>query len=629
MPSVSHTHALHITPANVRAVRIQLHKAESLGSSIGPFHPPACTPIILKEKSVVFIYGGAHGSTRVYLESMLAQLSSRCSQSGWSYGVLLSDHTLTPRDRILVNGQTVSTALFEECTRECRQEIDDKCVRISPNGASIEDRQNAIMVNIALRVFSSQGVNLIAVAVPDGPGAGSGPGTEAMPQPRASADTASDGGDDETSCYMEKMVVDVHGPRSIICGVEALPAYAGGLPESWRRSLVYLMRRRVHLVSSLQPKPVRMQLLGLAKANGLTVDLAQPLSSLPATKDIQLGAIGPEHLSSAALALALCQTWGYQSGILRQRAPAQGIGEYTVSMALNPLRQQSKIAMPASPMHAQAQSGLRDTPQWMLRGLSGARCVGLFDSMPAEPGSRANWHYSWAETPDDFAHTGEWFRNARQQEGTKNPCVLLIHLPESFITTVSHRRSASGQWIASDYRDMLQSLYMPLRDVQWACCVFAAGILNELNVMESSVPPVLSQYVLREYWSQLSGQSIEQVFIAPSLASAFRLIASASTTRLHAVTERSLPLADSASRAMSPGLGSRSAYFEPPATPRPTQGPLHPSPSSSSIFSLTTRPQRALSKTSVLKNATSMDNLREGRRKFSLGINTLGSESTT
>ncbi|KAJ1642523.1 hypothetical protein LPJ64_005642 [Coemansia asiatica] len=583
-----------------------------------------------KERCVAFVYGAAHGSTMVYLESMLAQLSAKCSESGWSYGVLLSDHTLTPRDRILVNGKPVASALFEKCTHECRQGIDDKSARISPRNASVRERQNAILVNIALRVFSSQNVSLIAVAVPDSStGNSSSSQTASRPEQRAGADDGDESTDD-ASCYVEKMVVAMHGSRSIICGVEALPAYAGSLPDRWRRSLVYLMQKRVHLVSSLQPKPVRLQLLSLAKTHGLTVDLAQPLSSLPATRDVQLGLSGAGQPESAALALALCQTWAHQSGILRQRALAQGVGEYTAAMALSPLRQQSKIAMPTSPLLTQMQPGMRDTPQWMLRGLSGARCTGLFDSMPAEPGSRANWHFSWAETPADFARTGEWFRSLCQQKSTKNPRFLLIHLPESFITTVNHQRSANGQQIASDYRDMLRSLYLPLRDVQWACCVFAAGILNELNVMESSVPPVLSQYVLREHWSQLSGQPTDQILIAPSLASAFRLIASASTTRLHLATETSLPLADSTMpKVMSPGVGSRSAYFEPPSTPRQAQaGFLQPSPSSSNIFSLTTRPQRALSKASVLKNATSMDNLRESRRKFSLGLNGLGNEST-
>ncbi|KAJ2704838.1 hypothetical protein FB645_002947 [Coemansia sp. IMI 203386] len=612
MPSHGHTQVPHTATAVSFNISSNLSQ-DSEKSTLAPS----------KEKSVVFVYGGTHASTVVFLESMLGQLLAKCVQSGWSYGVLLSDHTLTPRDRILVNGQTVSAALFEKCTDECRRDIDDKRTRISPRGASVKERQNAMLANIALRVFSSQNVSLVVVAVPD-PGAGT-----------ASTDGADDADESgDAACCVEKMIMAMHGPRSVVCGVEALPAYADGLPDGWRRSLLYLMHRRAHLVSSAQPKAVRMQLLGLAKANGLTVDLAQPLSSMASTKDLQVGSVGAEQPGSAALALALCQTWAYQSGVLRQRTLAQGVGEYAVSMAL---RQQSKLALPASPLHAQAQAVMRDTPQWMVRGLAGARSAGLFDSVPAQTGSRANWHYSWAETPADFARAGEWFSGARQDT---NPCILLIHLPESFISTVRHQRN--GQWLASDYRDMLRALYQPLRSVRWACCVFAAGVLNELNVMESSVPPVLSQYVLREFWSQLSGQPTDQIFIAPSLAGAFRMIASASTTRLHAATGNALPPADSASSMASPDhVASRSAYFEPPATPRMAHGTLQPSssttsvfslqPSSSttSIFSLATRPQRALSKASVLKNATSVDNLRESRRKFSLGISTLGSESTT
>ncbi|KAJ1725818.1 hypothetical protein LPJ53_000079 [Coemansia erecta] len=569
---------------------------------------------------------------------MLKQLSVRCADSDWNYGVLLSDHTLYPRDRILVNGEIVSSALFEKLTRECQKDVDSNGTRISPVNASSKERQDAVLINIALRIFEDQKVTTIAVAVPQQTAPNSEPKPPTPPtdpstdstEENQPADTSTDVRDSDSPCYLERMLLDIYSPRTIICGVDSLPAYSEGLPEAWHRSLVFLMRKRTHLVSASQPKPIRLQLLGLAKAFDITIELAQPLSTVQAAKDTQLGIFGHEQQGFATLALALCQTWAYQSGILRLRTLAQGVGEYTVAKALNPLRQQSKIGMPASPFNVQAPTGLRETPQWMLRGLSGARCKGMFHSAPAEVGSRVNWHYNWADTPDDFERTGEWFGSKCKQDEA-NPRILLIHLPESLMMTVRYQHSASGEWVVSDYRKMLKALFMPLRHIKWASCVFAANILNELNVMESSVPPVLSQYVLREYWSQLTGLATEQIFIAPSLAGALRLIASSSTTWLNTVTERMLPPVETAATIpMSPGLGRRSGQIEPPASARQTSFVVQPSsPSVSSVLGLTTRPQRALSRATVLKNATSMDNLREKQRKLSMGINTSGSESAT
>ncbi|KAJ2787579.1 hypothetical protein GGI15_000602 [Coemansia interrupta] len=613
--------------------------ALSFSSSLSQDSTSAQTLAPSKDKSVVFVYGCHGGTSMAYLESMLKQLSVRCADSGWSYGILLSDHTLYPRDRILVNGEIVSSALFEKLTHECQKDVANNGTRISPINASSKERQDAVLINIALRIFEDQKVTTIAVAIPHqaefgmeskAPAPPADSSTDS-PEENQSADANTNVRDSDSSCHLERMLLDMYSPRTIICGVESLPAYSEGLPEAWRKSLVFLMRKHTHLVSASQPKPVRLELLGLANEFGITIELAQPLSTVQAAKDTQLGIFGHEQQGFATLALALCQTWAYQSGILRLRTLAQGVGEYTVAKALHPMRQQSKIGMPASPLHAQAPSGLRETPQWMLRGLSGARSKGMFHSATAEAGSRVNWHYNWADTPDDFERTGEWFGSICNKDEA-NPRILLIHLPESLMMTTRYQHSTSGEWIVSDYRKMLKALFMPLRHIKWASCVFAANILNELNVMESSVPPVLSQYVLREYWSQLTGLATEQIFIAPSLAGALRLIASSSATWLNAVTEKTLPPAETTATMtpMSPGLGRRSGQVEPPVSARKTSFAGQPSsPSVSSVLGLTTRPQRALSRATVLKNATSMDNLRERQRKLSMGIGMSASESAT
>ncbi|KAJ1942858.1 hypothetical protein GGF37_002923 [Kickxella alabastrina] len=580
---------------------------------------PSSTPT--KDKSAVFLYGPPTGTSLIYLESMLKQLLLKTPQNGWSYGVLLSDHTLQPRDRIRINGETVDSRVFERCAREFQRDLDKEGGYIGHRKKSTaKQRVENMLVNVALRVFDSQKVTAIAIAMAHPMSDTDALACASLEMQGASKDTS-----DSSYRTIEQLVLDIYTPDRIICGFEPLSEFLESLPGSWRKSLGYLARRPIHMISWPQPNAVRMQLLNLAMVLGNTIELVQPLSSLPAAKDVQLGIYGPEQAQFAALALALCQAWAHHNGLLRLRTHTHGVGEYTTAMALSTMRQVTKQTIPFSPFHAQNQTPLRDTPPWMLRGLSNACCPGQFYTMPSEPAAQANWHYSWAETPSDFKRTGEWFGGVCQKNHA-NPRVLLIHLPESFISTVRCRRGGDGQWVSSDYREMLKSLYLPLRNIKWACCVFAADILYESNVIESNVPPVLSQYVLREYWSQISGQQTEQIFIAPSLASALKLIASTCATRINAMLDRSLPSSDYPSRTVSPVVGSESTIFEHSSRRRPSQL-LQPSPSGSNIMSMTTRPSRALSRATGLKNATSMDSLRESRRKFSLGMGNSGSES--
>ncbi|KAI7825530.1 hypothetical protein BX661DRAFT_184769 [Kickxella alabastrina] len=543
---------------------------------------PSSTPL------AVFLYGPPTGTSLIYLESMLKQLLLKTPQNGWSYGVLLSDHTLQPRDRIRINGETVDSRVFERCAREFQRDLDKEGGYIGHRKKSTaKQRVENMLVNVALRVFDSQKVTAIAIAMAHPMSDTDALACASLEMQGASKDTS-----DSSYRTIEQLVLDIYTPDRIICGFEPLSEFLESLPGSWRKSLGYLARRPIHMISWPQPNAVRMQLLNLAMVLGNTIELVQPLSSLPAAKD----------------------AWAHHNGLLRLRTHTHGVGEYTTAMALSTMRQVTKQTITFSPFHAQNQTPLRDTPPWMLRGLSNAAS------------GTGQWHYSWAETPSDFKRTGEWFGGVCQKNHA-NPRVLLIHLPESFISTVRCRRGGDGQWVSSDYREMLKSLYLPLRNIKWACCVFAADILYESNVIESNVPPVLSQYVLREYWSQISGQQTEQIFIAPSLASALKLIASTCATRINAMLDRSLPSSDYPSRTVSPVVGSESTIFEHSSRRRPSQL-LQPSPSGSNIMSMTTRPSRALSRATGLKNATSMDSLRESRRKFSLGMGNSGSEST-
>ncbi|KAJ1907309.1 hypothetical protein LPJ81_000835 [Coemansia sp. IMI 209127] len=594
----------------------------SLGSSLSQDSTPA--DAASNDKSALFVFCRHLGTTLSYIESTLKQLSLKGStQDKWSYGVIVGDHSMQPYNRIRVNGEAVGCDRYEQLSTEYLQRtgMDKGQLR----SLSEDDRANITLTSVALQIFEQENVNAIAISIPCPPEV---PATATSSNQNSCTNAGSGSATTETDKVgdprqeagaIERLVVEGFRPKHIICGFEPLPAYWDSLPEPWRKSLTYLMRRPTHVISSLQPRLVRMQLHGLAKIFGITIELAQPLTALPVCKDMQLGIYGQDQQQYAALALALCQSWAFKHGLLRARAHTQGTSQYVAAMALSPLRLSSKLA-PPSPYQTHIQSMLRDTPQWMLRGLTNASSPGQFYTSPARPTSQANWHYNWAETPSEFSHTGSWFSEVCKRTPS-NPRILLIHLPESFIETVQHRDEGTGQWMASDYRGMLQSLYLPLRRIEWTCCVFAANILHESNVMESSVPPVLSQYVLRDLWAQLSGLRVDQIFIAPSLVSALQYVASKCATKQtnHAETAAT----------MSPRIGSRSAIFEPPGTPKQPQL-LRPSPSASNLLaSATTRPARVFSRTVALKGTASFENIREGRRKLSFGFGgSAGNEST-
>ncbi|KAJ1848920.1 hypothetical protein LPJ70_000770, partial [Coemansia sp. RSA 2708] len=462
-------------------------------------------------------YSSRSGTTLAYVEAMLSELVHRYPQRIWNYGMVVSDSSLPLHHRIRINGEPVDSSLLKQCSHDYEMEIKARF-------GHADTTPDAMLANVALRIFEKENVSTIAVSVAspmystnaDSPT--TSPARTNEPEPASNAPWS-----------IERLIVELFRPKSVICGFEPLPAYMEHLPEGWRSGLVYLMRHPVHVISAAQPRLVRIQLHSLVKAFGVTIELSQTLTSIPACKDAKLGIFGADQHHYAALALSACQTWAYKHGLLRARTHNQSLGSYSTSAAMSPIRAATK-QVPPSPFQTQIQSSLRDTPPWMLRGLSTASSSGLFYTAPVDGRSQANWHFSWAETPADFARAGEWFSSVSQHSAS--PRILLIHLPESFIKTVQYSRESDGQRQEADYREMLHSLYLPLRGMSWACCVFAADILHESHVIESSVPPVLSQYVLREFWTQLSGVHTDQVFIAPSLASALRLIESKCATHM-------------------------------------------------------------------------------------------------
>ncbi|KAJ2037423.1 hypothetical protein H4S03_002983 [Coemansia sp. S3946] len=555
---------------------------------------------------------------------MLKQLASRYPEHTLNYGVVLRDHTLHPRDRIRINGSPVDSSVFELCSSECRKRLEIEGSRISQPGCSFVEKLDTMVVNIALRIFNHQNVTAIAIAMPHPP---------AIPAQAPTTASAAESSPDVATWYMEQLVMEIFCPKIVICGFEPLPSYTESLPEEWRKSLIYLMRRPVHVISASQPKLVRVQLHSLAKIFGITIELAQALSAFPACRDIQLGIFGPDQHQYAKLALAISQTWAFRHGLLRSRSQNQVGGEYTAAMALSPVRDAAAKPMPPSPYQTQIQTMLRDTSSWMLRGLANACNPGFFYSVSGESKHRPSWHYSWADTPSDFGRTGAWFNGVCQSAPTKHR-LLLIHLPESFLSAVRYQHESDGTWLKCDYRELLKSLYVPLRNVAWSSCVFAADALNESNVIDSCVPPTLAQYALRDYWAQLTGLSTDQIHIAPSLTCALKLITAkcavmpqteSSSRQAYTNSSRS----DPPSSMLPSFFSTRNGTLLESASPtlRPSQL-VQPSPSGGSSMLLShSRPSLALSRSAVVKPTTSADNLREIRRKLSFGISSGNSGS--
>lgn len=545
------------------------------------------------DKTAVFVYCQNTGTTLDYLQSMMQQLlrGQYPNKQALSYGMILPGYSLRPRDRIHINGQPVDSDVFDRCSLQCKERLDTYGISISSPSWPVNERLDAVVVSIALYVFKYYNVSTICVALPL---------TQEIPvsnAPSLLTEAAQLPDSPETTTwYAERLVVDNFQPKTIVCGVEPLPAYTSSLSEEWRRSLIYLMQQQnTRIISSTQPRPVRMQLYSLAKIFDLSVDMAQSLSAYPACKGLQLGIYGPEQHHFAKLALAISQFWAAHNGLVNS-------SYYSSSPLSN--SQNSTQGIP------------RSVPLWMVRGIADAHSNGLFHTIYADFSTSSNWHYSWAETPGDFGRAGMWF-NTVCQKTPPSQKILLIHLPESFLSTVRYQDEEDGTWRGCDYRELLRQLYIPIRGIELTGCVFAADILNETNVIDSNVPPTLPQYALRDYWSQITGMNTEQISIAPSLASALKTIATSCNMLSIGDTLEAVP---ESPVVMSPLVQHGKSYFEPSCA----TGSLSPI----SQFNNSVDSQTTITSNSTLKNATSVDNLRELRRKVSHGVINVGSVST-
>ncbi|KAJ1964705.1 hypothetical protein GGI12_001246 [Dipsacomyces acuminosporus] len=579
------------------------------------------------ERTAMFVYSGQDGATIVYLESMLTQFTRQNPHRPLHYGMVLDSHSLHPRERIRVDGETVDSSLFEECSRACLRQLKSRDRGHQSYGRNSQERLDALLIEVAVKVFERLDVTAIAVSVPL-------PRVSAIESmgllPSAYAGSATSKSSDLGSKYMftEKVIMESFRPATVICGVESLPAFMEQFPDNWRARLVYLMQQPIQIISSSQPKPIRLQLQSLARVFNIAIQFAPSLTEIPKCSGIQLGIFGPNQHRLAKLALAMCHSWACERGIIQNPSTKSTYEEHS---AISPLRS------PCSASHrytfstaipAQHPAPLREPASWMVSGLTEARSPGRFYSISGGERILANWHYSWAETPDDFMRTGTWFSTVCRS-GPSNPRLLLIHLPESFITNVRYRNESSGEWCASDYRGLLRSLYMPLRDITWDYCVFAADVLYESNVIDSNVPPTLSQHVLRDFWTQITGLHTDQIHIAPSLADALKFIYAKCSTQ----ASTPLPQAESKHKeqarknSIPHDYSIKGANVQLSPTPKPSPSTTHSTASRrpsllASGFSFSTK---SLSR----KKTISVDSLRSRPRKLSVVLTAKPGEPPT
>ncbi|KAJ2781454.1 hypothetical protein H4R18_002875 [Coemansia javaensis] len=562
-----------------------------------------------KTRSAIVIYSARAGTTLAYIGSMLAELARTHRHRPWSFGAVLagsggSSSATRPRDRIQVNGEPVDGALFEQCCRDHELEIGARFAGAAAPGRLDAASADAMLVNIALRLFERLDVTTVVVAAPCPAPAPGAPGGGR--DPPGSAPAAA--GPQLALWGVERLVMELFRPKVVVCGLEPLPAYQARLPDDWRRGMVYLTRSPVHIVSAPQPSAVRMQLRGLAKVFSVAVEFAQPLSAVPACRDAEPGIFGPGQRHYAALALAACQAWACGHGLIRPPAQTRAAEPCAVHAPARAQAQAQATHAPQSPLLPADSPPAHEAPPWMARGLAAARCPGLFHTLPSRDSAHRTWHCCWAETPADFSRAGSWFGEICEARGPR-PRVLLISLPGPALAPIQYQDEADGRWLDADYRELLHSLHAPLRHVPWELCVFVAAATaarGGSGVAGPAASPTLPQYVLREFWAQATGLPADQIAVAPSLAAAHRIV------ELRQPSPRG---SSSPAAARAPALDSPGAM-----SPRPPQTPwtaqiLRPSPSASSLALPSARSPNVFGRPLAMSSSTSVDTLGDPPRR--------------
>ncbi|KAJ1755522.1 hypothetical protein LPJ58_004175, partial [Coemansia sp. RSA 1591] len=110
-------------------------------------------------------YSSRTGTTLAYAEAMLSELSHKYTHNTWNFGVILGDNTLPHHCRVRINGEPVDESQFKKFSHDYEIEVK---ARFSHTSASLNraiDGLDAMLVNVALRIFDKQNVTTIAVSV--------------------------------------------------------------------------------------------------------------------------------------------------------------------------------------------------------------------------------------------------------------------------------------------------------------------------------------------------------------------------------------------------------------------------------------------------------------------------------
>ncbi|KAJ2800626.1 hypothetical protein H4R21_003099 [Coemansia helicoidea] len=478
--------------------------------------------------------------------------------------------------RVRVNGEPVDRALLEQCRCDCRLELRARFAQ-APASPPLQgtDNADAMVINVALRVFEKLDVTTIALAAAH---AGTAPET-----PADGKDTA--GG---PHWSIERLVMELYRPKVVVCGLEPLPAYLTRLPDGWRRGLIYLTRHPVRVISPIQPDAASAQLNGLAKVFAVEIEPARPLVEIPACADLVPGISGRDQSCFAALALAACQTWACQLGLAPDADPVHGV------------------------------------PQWVRRGVADARCPWLSYTPPGDRADGLGWHYSAAETPSEYHRVGEWFGGICAEMGASHR-MLLIHLPQPVMGLHQYVSEEGSQRCSSDYRALLQSLHRPLRSVAWTFCVFVANIRCRARAGESCAPQDLLQYIPRELWADIAGLRADQTAVAPDLATARQLISARCAALRPTPGDVSSPLPPGGEplTASSPGSAHtdtqretpsplRPVYLVWPAAPAPAPAPV---PATGAAVPDGSPSPRVFGRPAAMASSTSVSTFGEGRAR--------------
>lgn len=451
------------------------------------------------------------GSTCAMVESMLRA-------SGYSTGLFTSPHLCDVRERVRINGQMVSKAVFADAFWQCYNTL--QAAATDEVGMPGYFR---FLTLLGLRIFIAAQPDVVILEV------GIGGRIDATNILRAPAVTGI------TSLGFDHMELLGHT-------LDLIAAEKAGI-----------MRQGVPCFTVQQPADAMGSLEACAASVGAPLQLAPSLSNFQpaaAGQPISVGLAGEHQLLNASLAVALVRSWEQQAATKQQQQQQQELGGGAAG---------------AERRLQQLQQGL--LPQEYCQGLARAAWPGRSQVVPdpkfqqqGSSSSRLTFFLDGAHTPESMITCGTWFaqvasaaaaNNQQQQQQVvrvlvfncmkeRDPAVLLPHLHSElqqhesavhlalFVPPDSQYAflpsSSTQQLVAEAHQDL--SWQQQLRGV-WQQCQEAAAASSEQQLAEGRglLPPL----------PEVSGLGQQAVSagsaVLPSVGTALDWLASAAAAR--------------------------------------------------------------------------------------------------